>query len=296
MSHLSEPQQHLVERIVAALRREPSVVALALGGSFARGHASAASDIDLVLFYDESNPPTPARLNEAVSRLKPDATPAFTEMGEWGPWVNGGAWLRFSGQRVDVLYRNLQQCGRVLDDCAEGRWELHWAQQPPYGYFSPTFIEELDICMPLFERAFERGSMLADLRARALVYPDALRQRIVQDFLWSIEFNLNAFAPKYAAAGDAYGFAGCASRICFQLVQVMYALNSLWPPPDRVALHRAASLSVMPLNFAERVHRMLAHLGSTATVQTDVAEQLHELWEETVRLSAGAYASRPLPK
>ncbi len=136
---------------------------------------------------------------------------------------------------------------------------------------------------------------MTDLRARALVYPDALRLRIVQDFLWGIEFNLNAFAPKYAAAGDAYGFAGCASRICFQLVQVMYALNSCWPPPDRVALHRTASLAILPLNFPDRVQRVLAHLGSNATVQTDVAEQLHELWEETVRLSGAVYTPRSLP-
>jgi hypothetical protein len=87
----------------------------------------------------------------------------------------------------------------------------------------------------------------------------------------------------------------CASRICFQLVQVIYALNSCWPPPDRVALHRTASLAILPLNFPERVQRVLAHLGSNATVQTDVAEQLHELWEETVRLSSGVYTPRSLP-
>lgn len=292
MSHsLSAQQQQLVDRLVGALRGEPSVAALALGGSFARGHATAASDIDLVLFYDETNSPPPARLNEVVAGLTPDATPSFTQLGEWGPWVNGGAWLRFSGQRVDVLYRSLQQCRRVLDDCTEGRWDLHWAQQPPYGYFSPTFVEELGICVPLFER----GSVLGDLRAQARVYPEALRRRIVQDFLWSIEFSLGAFVPKYAAAGDAYGFAGCASRICFQLVQVIYALNSRWPPPDRVTLNGAALLSQLPLNFAERVQRVLAHIGSNATVQTDVAEQLRELWTETVRLSGGLYASRTLP-
>jgi hypothetical protein len=152
---------------------------------------------------------------------------------------------QFLGQRVDVLYRSLQQCQRVLDDCTEGRWELHWAQQPPYGYFSPTFVEELAVCMPLFDRS----ESLQHLRARARAYPDALRRRIVQDFLWSIEFNLSAFLPKYVSAADAYGFAGCASRICFQLVQVVYALNATWPPPDRVALNRAAALSIRPADL-----------------------------------------------
>ena len=137
------------------------------------------SDIDLVLFYDESQPPSPSRLNAILAALAPDAAPSFTQIGEWGPWVNGGAWLSFAGQRIDVLYRSLQQSQRVLDDCSEGRWELHWSQQPPYGYFSPSFVEELGICLPFFDR---RGP-LAHLRAQARVYPDALQHHIVQDFL-----------------------------------------------------------------------------------------------------------------
>jgi hypothetical protein len=290
-SPLNAQQQSLTDRIVDALRGERTVAAIALGGSFARGHATSASDIDLALFYDESQPPTPARLDAIVAALTPDATPAFTQIGEWGPWVNGGAWLSFAGQRVDVLYRSVQQCERVLGDCGEGRWELHWAQQPPYGYFSPTFVEELDICVPLFDRS----GALAGIRAQAHVYPDALRRRIVQDFLWSIEFNLSAFAPKYLASADAYGFAGCASRICFQLVQVIYALNLRWPPPDRVALNRAASLSVLPADFATRAQGVLACIGVSAAEQTKSAAQLHALWKETVQLSGGLYAPRMLP-
>ena len=290
-SRLDPRQQRLGQRIVDALRGERAVAAMALGGSFARGHATAASDIDLVLFYDETQPPEPARLNDIVAALAPDATPTFTRTGEWGPWVNGGAWLSFSGQRVDVLYRSLQQCQRVLDDCTEGRWELHWAQQPPYGYFSPTFMEELAVCMPLFDRS----ESLQHLRELARAYPDALRRRIVQDFLWSIEFNLSAFLPKYVSAADPYGFAGCASRICFQLVQVVYALNATWPPPDRVALNRAAALSIRPADFATRVQRVLAHMGATPEEQSDNAAQLRELWTETVRLGGSLYTPRMSP-
>ena len=262
-----------------------------MGGSFARGHATSKSDVDLVLFYDESQPPSPSRLNAILAALAPDAAPAFTQVGEWGPWVNGGAWLSFAGQRIDVLYRSLQQSQRVLDDCSEGRWELHWSQQPPYGYFSPSFVEELGICVPLFDRS----GTLAHLRAQARVYPDALQRRIVQDFLWSIEFNLSAFVPKYVAAADAYGFAGCASRICFQLVHVLYALNRQWPPPDRVALSRTAALSTRPADFEARVQDVLGHIGTSASAQTERAARLRELWNETVRLSGDRYVSRALP-
>ena len=101
--------------------------------------------------------------------------------------------------------------------------------------------------------------------------------------------------PKYVAAADAYGFAGCASRICFQLVHVIYALNLQWPPPDRVALSRTASLSMLPANFEARVQDLLGHIGTTASAQTERAAQLRDLSNETVRLSGDRYVSRALP-
>ena len=87
----------------------------------------------------------------------------------------------------------------------------------------------------------------------------------------------------------------CASRICFQLVHVIYALNLQWPPPDRVALNRAASLSTLPLDFVTRVQNVLGHIGTSAAAQAERAVQLRELWSETVHLSGDRYASRPLP-
>ena len=89
--------------------------------------------------------------------------------------------------------------------------------------------------------------------------------------------------------------AGCASRICFQLVQVVYALNATWPPPDRVALNRAAALLIRPADFATRVQRLLAHMGATPEEQSDTAAQLRELWTETVRLGGSLYTPRMSP-
>jgi hypothetical protein len=41
----------------------------------------------------------------------------LTELGGWGTWVNGGAWLIIGGQRVDWLYRNLDVVRATLDAC-----------------------------------------------------------------------------------------------------------------------------------------------------------------------------------
>jgi hypothetical protein len=34
--------------------------------------------------------------------------------GDWGPWVNGGAWTRVQGTKLDLLYRDLALVDRVL--------------------------------------------------------------------------------------------------------------------------------------------------------------------------------------
>ncbi len=293
---LNTQQQALLQRLTTALTSEPGVAAIALGGSYARGHATPESDIDLVLYYTEAAPPDPARLTQLISALHPavsaeSAAPAFTAIGEWGPWVNGGAWLRFGEQRVDVLYRSLDQVRRVLTDCAEGRWELHWAQQPPFGYFSPAFIEELSIGVPLFDRT--RG--FTHLRSIARVYPGALRQRIVQEFLWSAEFNLAAFAPKFVCDGNVFGLAGCTSRIAFQLLQVLFALNMRWPVPDRVALAATCTMAQVPERFSLRLTQVLGEVGTSTDAQERTLAQLRTLWQEVRALAGPMYTPRQLP-
>ncbi len=54
-----------------------------------------------------------------------------TDFYEWGPRVNGGAWLTVGGQRVDFIYRRLEHLERVVAEAEAGRYELDYAQQPP---------------------------------------------------------------------------------------------------------------------------------------------------------------------
>ena len=50
-----------------------------------------------------------------------------------------------------------------------------------------------------------------------------------------------------------------------------------------------------PANFATRVQGVLADLGVSAASQTERAAQLHELWQETVRLCGDLYVPKMLP-
>ena len=288
MSELSPQQRALVDSLARRLGAIPGVAAVALGGSYARGFAKPDSDIDLGVFYSEAAPFELAAVRALAVQVNDAPDPVVTGFYVWGPWVNGGAWLTIGGQRVDFLWRSLEHEQRVIADAEAGRFELHWGQQPPFGFFGPTYLGELAICQPLSDPE----GRLAALKRAVAVYPEALRRAVVQAYLWQAEFALESFAPKYAARGDALGTAGCLARVAHQLVLVLFALNRRWLLSDKTALAEIAAFPEKPRAFPERIGALLARLGETpAQLAAAVAAEAELVGE--VRALAGALYARP---
>jgi predicted nucleotidyltransferase len=91
-----------LEPLAARLGAMPGVLAVSLGGSRARGTARPDSDWDVGVYYE---PPLEmaelrALVGEVVDRDRPVTV---TAPGEWGRWVDGGAWLTIDGRRVDLV-------------------------------------------------------------------------------------------------------------------------------------------------------------------------------------------------
>jgi hypothetical protein len=115
----------LLDRITNALDAVPGVRAIVLGGSRARGLASEHSDYDIGIYCDGTTPLDVAALRLAVAGLDDRGTAAeITEIGGWGPWINGGGWLTISSVRVDLLYRDLARVRTVIDECRAGGDDL----------------------------------------------------------------------------------------------------------------------------------------------------------------------------
>src|SRR6185503_17930460 len=108
LKQLSEKQCELVSSLTKRLGTIPGIEAVVLGGSHARGRAQPGSDIDLGLFYTEAAPFSIQSVRELAEAVNDTAGPVVTNFYEWGPWVNGGAWLTIGGQRVDFIYRSLE--------------------------------------------------------------------------------------------------------------------------------------------------------------------------------------------
>src|SRR5215813_10490232 len=121
---MSEPNDEvLIGRLVRAFGGVPGVRAIVLGGSRARREATAHSDYDVGLYYEADNPIDTGRLAKAAMLLPGAASSSVTAIGEWGPWINGGAWLTVEGRRVDLLYRCIDKVRGVIDACCVGQVE-----------------------------------------------------------------------------------------------------------------------------------------------------------------------------
>ena len=288
MHQLSATQDELVSSLARRLGAIRGVEAVVLGGSHARGRAQPGSDIDLGVLYSDVAPFAVESIRELAEAVNDTPGPVVTGFYEWGPWVNGGAWLTIGGQRLDLVYRSLEHVERVIDDAEAGRYDLHYLQQPPFGFFSATYLGELAVCVPLFDPA----GRLEKLKRRVASYPEALRQAVVRDHVWMAEFTLSAFAPKFAARSDTYGTASCLTRATNHLVLVLFAINREYLINDKTALVEIAEFECAPRDFAIRVQHTLANLGTSAADLGAAVNRVAELVAETRHLTDELYRPR----
>lgn len=288
MKQLLPKQRELVSSLTSKLEAIRGVKAVVLGGSHARGRARPGSDIDLGLFYSEADPFSIQNIRELADTVNDSAGPVVSEFYGWGPWVNGGAWLTINGQRVDFIYRSLEHVERVIAEAEAGRYELHYLQQPPFGFFSPTYLGEIAVCIPLFDLE----TRIDLLKRRVTPYPEALRRTLVQEFLWMAEFGLSAFARKFAARSDEWGTASCLASAVNQLVIVLFALNRQYPLNDKTAMEEVAEFECAPKEFAQRVQKAFSCLGTTAEELAASVDGIVQLFRESAELAAELYQPR----
>src|SRR5262249_37732382 len=259
VEQLSPEQRELVSTLSKRLRAIRGIKAVALGGSYARGRARPESDIDLGIFYSEADPFSIQSLRELAEVTNDTPEPVVADFYEWDPWVNGGVWLTIGGQRVDFLYRSLEHLERVIAEAEAGRYELHYAQQPPFGFFSVAYLGEVAVCIPLFDPEGRIGL----LKRRGAGHPEALRPAAGPGCLWAADLGLAAFAPKFACRSGAYGTAACLARAVNQLLLALFALNRKYLVDDKTALAEVAEFERAPRDFGARVQNTLADLGES---------------------------------
>jgi predicted nucleotidyltransferase len=102
-----------LREVAVRLTGVDGVVGVTLGGSRARRAHLETSDWDVGLYYA-----LPVDLDSLASLARELGGPEarVTALGEWGPWVDGGAWLKIDGSAVDWLYRDFGRVRSAWDD------------------------------------------------------------------------------------------------------------------------------------------------------------------------------------
>jgi len=270
--------------LLEPLTELPGVVAIALGGSTARGRNGPGSDLDIGVYYSETEPFAIDDVQRVIDGVTSEPRPKTTDFYEWGPWVNGGAWIPMDSGRIDLLYRCIEHVERSIVEAKRGEFSLHFGQQPPYGFHSVVYLGETRICVPIHD---PRG-VLARLKRQIREYPPALRRELVASTLFSAEFTL-ATASRTAASGDVYGTVGCLTRAVAELVRALFAANEEFMLTDKGALEEASSLARAPSGFAAQAARVLSRPGSDPAELRASVHALDVLFRDVVAASAPDY-------
>jgi len=283
---LSPDKAALLQGLAQRLSAVPGVRAVVLGGSYARGTHTPASDLDVGIYYAEAQPfaiDDVRRVAEEIAVQPPTVTGFYG----WGAWVNGGAWIQTAAGKVDFLYRNLDQVQRTIAEAILGEWSHDYDQQPAYGFYSVIYLGETRICLPLYDPS----RLIAALKRQVGRYSPKLKARILSDSLWSAEFTL-IHAHGFAASGDVYAATGCLGRAAANLTQALYALNETYFISDKKAMQQVAKFLILPAGYVEQLEAILGRPGNDSKKLSASVRSLESLWKQVVSLAGGEYRSR----
>ncbi len=252
----------------------PGIVGVMLGGSRARGEEHPGSDVDLGLYY---RPPLDTealrRLARSVASTRTGGgqAPEVTEPGAWGPWVDGGGWLTINQTPVDWIYRDLDRVQRSAEQALAGEFAFHFQVGHPFGIPDFAYAGEVALGILLADPTNE----LQGLQNRVRDHPTALGSAIIRR-LDEARFLLGS-AAKPARRTDAVFVAGCLFRVVTLCAHAIHARTGRWVVNEKGLVDAAARLDPAPVDFGERAHGVLAHLGRGATDLQDTIRRAEQL-------------------
>ena len=208
------------EAFADALARIPTVVAVVLGGSRATGRARPDSDWDFGIYYDG------ALDTDDVRALGHEGQ--VSEIGEWSPLMNGGAWFVIDGVKVDVIYRDVAAIAHWISEANEGRFKVELLNGYLAGFPTTVLVGEVALGKVL------HGSLPFSVAA----FPEALRDTAPSHWRGRRDFH-EMYAGFHEKRGDDMLAAANRTRALVEEAHARMAERGEWVLNEKGLLARA---------------------------------------------------------
>jgi hypothetical protein len=243
----------LAERIAAAL--PPVVEEVVLTGSVSRGVADDVSDIEMLVVTSE-----PLELDECFEHAR---KAGLEGLDTWGP--QGTETKRVFGYREGVPVELLW-------------WSRDFAEASVAAILSGEPSGSGDALANGV--AIRSAGLLEDWQERLRHYPDELAAARIED----AALTWGGYAPAgwltLVRPGERVALVERLLDDATRLLQIVYALNRVWPPTTKRLASRVEALAVKPERLAERIEKAL-----TEPDPARAALVMNELQLETVELA-----------
>ena len=195
-----------IGEIAEKLKLVPNISAIVLGGSYADGRQRPDSDIDLGLFYREKDP-------FSIEKIKKLA------------WEEYGRKITLAEEEYEKVKSlgGLHIIGSERHESRRiGELENDYYQYPPNGFHSFIYLAEIETNKILYDPE----NFISKLKKRVSIYPQKLKNKIINFFLWDSEFALSR-ARKFANRKEINLVAGSITRIIHDLTLVLYQRSDI---------------------------------------------------------------------
>ncbi|WP_291648348.1 nucleotidyltransferase domain-containing protein [Clostridium sp.] len=269
--------EKILNDITAEFKNIPGVIGIVLGGSRARGTNNKDSDIDIGIYYDESEGFNVTEVDKIATKLDDEKRKKLvTSLGEWGPWVNAGGWLIIQGYHVDFIFRDINRVYKVIDDCLNGKISSNYQTGHPHAYLNAMYMGEVAICKVLDDPK----NKISELKVKTMPYPENLKNAIIGWYMFEASFSL-MFAKSNIDKDDISYVCGHSFRSISSLNQVLFALNNEYCINEKKAVKMIDTFKIKPQNYKKRIDEVVTLISSNESNTRRGVEILEELVNET---------------